>query len=85
MLTAMAARRGSGEGTDGRARDTILGEAGGATIVEFKVEVPGTYLLVDHSLARILKGAVGQLVVTGPEAPDIFRKVSGDAVGTGGH
>jgi len=64
---------------------TTLVPAGGAAIVEFKVEVPGTYLLVDHSLTRILKGAAGQLVVTGPDAPDIFRKVSGDSAGTGGH
>jgi nitrite reductase (NO-forming) len=64
---------------------TTLVPAGGAAIVEFTVEVPGTYLLVDHSLTRILKGAAGQLVVTGPDAPDVFRKVSGDSAGTGGH
>lgn len=39
---------------------------GGAAIVEFAVEVPGTYLLVDHSMFLGLnKGAVGQLVVEG--------------------
>ncbi|MDR7481282.1 MAG: copper-containing nitrite reductase [Armatimonadota bacterium] len=47
--------------------------AGGAAIVEFRVEVPGTYLLVDHSIFRIDKGAVGQLVVSGPAAPQVFR------------
>jgi nitrite reductase (NO-forming) len=47
--------------------------AGGAAIVEFRVEVPGTYLLVDHSIFRIDKGAVGQLVVSGPAAPQIYR------------
>ncbi|MCH8087803.1 MAG: nitrite reductase, copper-containing [Chloroflexi bacterium] len=46
---------------------------GGATWVDFAVEVPGTYLLVDHSLARLQKGAAGHLVVTGPEAPHIFK------------
>lgn len=45
---------------------------GGAAIVEFKVEVPGKYVLVDHSLGRAAKGAVGTLVVEGPENPDIF-------------
>jgi nitrite reductase (NO-forming) len=46
---------------------------GGATIVEFKVEVPGTYALVDHALFRAFnKGALGQLKVTGPDAPEIY-------------
>ncbi|HUJ73724.1 MAG TPA: copper-containing nitrite reductase, partial [bacterium] len=31
---------------------TTLIPAGGASIVEFRVEVPGTYLLVDHSIFR---------------------------------
>ena len=45
-----------------------------AAIVEFRVEVPGRYLLVDHSLFRALeKGALGSLEVTGPDAPEIFR------------
>ncbi len=40
---------------------------GGAAIVEFAVEVPGTYLLVDHSMfLGMNKGAVGQLIVDGP-------------------
>ncbi|HUI29958.1 MAG TPA: copper-containing nitrite reductase [Candidatus Acidoferrales bacterium] len=45
---------------------TTLIPAGGAAIVEFKTEVPGTYSIVDHSVFRSFnKGAVGQLVVTG--------------------
>jgi len=56
---------------------TTLIPAGGAAIVEFKVEVPGRYLLVDHSLFRALeKGALGSLEVSGPEAPDIFKALS---------
>lgn len=46
---------------------------GGATVVEFKVEVPGKYSLVDHSLGRALKGAAAVLVVEGPENPAIFN------------
>ncbi|MBI3325093.1 MAG: nitrite reductase, copper-containing [Nitrospinae bacterium] len=42
---------------------TTLVPAGGATIVELTVQVPGTYLLVDHSLSRLVRGAVGALVV----------------------
>ena len=35
---------------------------------EFKVEVPGTYILVDHSIFRAFnKGALGMLKVEGPE------------------
>lgn len=46
--------------------------AGGASIVEFKTEVPGTYVLVDHALARMDKGAWGTISVTGENRPDIF-------------
>lgn len=46
---------------------TTIIPPGGSAIVEFQVEVPGTYLLVDHSLfLGMNKGAVGQLVVDGP-------------------
>ncbi|MEO8052929.1 MAG: copper-containing nitrite reductase [Acidobacteriota bacterium] len=45
---------------------------GGATIVEFTVQVPGRYLLVDHALSRIEEGALGYLVVDGAANPDVF-------------
>ena len=48
---------------------------GGASIVEFKLNVPGKYLLVDHALARMNKGAWAVLEVTGPEQKDIFSQV----------
>ncbi len=79
------------EGGIGRAPtrnvQTTMIPAGGSAIVEFKVEVPGRYLLVDHSLFRALeKGAVGSLVVTGPEAPEIFKALTPTAgSGTGSH
>ncbi len=47
--------------------------AGGATMVEFKVEVPGKLILVDHALSRLEKGLVGIMNVTGPENPEIFH------------
>jgi nitrite reductase (NO-forming) len=57
---------------------TTLIPAGGAAIVEFTVDVPGTYLLVDHSISRAIdKGALGSIVVTGPENPDLFESISG--------
>ena len=47
---------------------TTLIPAGGAMIAEFHVEVPGTYVLVDHSIFRAFnKGALGMLKVDGPE------------------
>ncbi|MCC6323442.1 nitrite reductase, copper-containing [Candidatus Nomurabacteria bacterium] len=48
---------------------------GGASIVEFTVDVPGKYLLVDHALARMNKGAWAVLEVTGEENPTIFKQV----------
>jgi len=52
---------------------TTMVPSGGSTIVDFKVDVPGTYVLVDHSLSRAFnKGALGMLKVTGPENPLIY-------------
>jgi len=52
---------------------TVLVPPGGATVVEFKVEIPGNYVLVDHSLSRTIdKGSLGILAVTGPEDHTIF-------------
>lgn len=44
---------------------TTLVPAGGASVVEFGVEVPGTFTLVDHAIFRVEKGAVGFLEVEG--------------------
>ena len=52
---------------------TTLVPPGGATIVEFKLEVPGKYILVDHALAREERGLGGWLIADGPDAPDLFR------------
>ena len=47
---------------------TTLVPAGGSAIVEFKTDVPGTYIIVDHALFRAFnKGALGMLKVEGPE------------------
>ncbi len=52
---------------------TTLIPAGGAAIIEFKVEVPGTLVLVDHSLTRAFnKGALANLVVAGDYNPTVF-------------
>jgi len=54
---------------------TTLVPSAGATIVEFMVDVPATYLLVDHSIFRVAKGAAGALAVTGAENPAVFKSI----------
>ncbi len=55
---------------------TTVVPPGGAMMTEFTLEVPGKYLLVDHSLSRAIdKGALGEIIVEGPNQPDIFKKV----------
>ncbi len=52
---------------------TTLVPAGGAAIVEFRVDVPGTFILVDHSIFRAFnKGALGMLKVQGEENKTIY-------------
>jgi len=53
---------------------TTMIPAGGSAIVEFKCDVPGEYVLVDHSLSRAFnKGCIGKLKVTGPDNPKVFK------------
>ncbi|MBI4341050.1 MAG: nitrite reductase, copper-containing [Candidatus Omnitrophica bacterium] len=59
---------------------TTLVPPGGATVVDFGVEVPGDYTLVDHAIFRIEKGAVGFLNVEGEPRHDIY--VSQDEAAT---
>lgn len=52
---------------------TTLIPAGGAKVVQFKADVPGTYLLVDHSIFRTFnKGALGMLKVEGPAQQAVY-------------
>jgi nitrite reductase (NO-forming) len=46
---------------------------GSANIVEFKCEVPGRYVLVDHALSRAERGLAGYLIVEGPENLEVFN------------
>lgn len=52
---------------------TVLVPPGGATVVDLKFEVPGSYIMVDHALSRVDRGAAGIIEVTGPQNPEIFR------------
>ncbi len=52
---------------------TTLIPAGGAAIVEFRVDVPGTFILVDHSIFRAFnKGALAMLKVEGEKNKTIY-------------
>ncbi len=64
---------------------TTLVPPGGATAVEFEVEVPGRYILVDHALSRLERGLAGFLFVEGPENPEVFSGTALPASGAGGH
>ena len=61
---------------------TVLVPPGGAVMVEFALEVPGRYILVDHALSRLQRGLAGYLEVDGPDAPEIF---SGTPMPGSGH
>lgn len=56
----------------GHSIQTTLVPAGGAAVVEFGVEVPGTFTLVDHAIFRVEKGAVGYLEVEGEPNYSIY-------------
>jgi nitrite reductase (NO-forming) len=52
---------------------TTLIPSGGAAIIEFKVNVPGSFVIVDHSIFRAFnKGALGILKVEGKERKNIY-------------
>lgn len=53
---------------------TTLIAAGGAAMIEFKVDAPGEYLLVDHSIFRAFnKGAMAELTVYGDKNDRVFK------------
>jgi nitrite reductase (NO-forming) len=69
-------------GTDAQHQvQTTLIPAGGSAVVEFEVDVPGTYVLVDHSIFRAFnKGAIGMLKVDGAEQAYIYSGKQRDDV-----
>ena len=66
---------GSLDGTVNHNVQTTLVPSAGAAIVEFKIDVPGDYLLVDHSIFRVAKGAIGIISATGKENPAVFKSI----------
>lgn len=56
---------------------TVTVAPGGATVVDLKFEVPGSYIMVDHALSRVDRGGAGIIEVTGPEDHAIFKTAPG--------
>ena len=52
---------------------TTVVPPGGATILELKPLVPGSYKLVDHALVRVARGLIGSIEVSGPAPSDLFH------------
>jgi nitrite reductase (NO-forming) len=61
---------------------TVTVPPGGAVITEFKLDVPGNYILVDHALSRLERGLVGILQVEGVPNREIY---DGKVMPGGGH
>ncbi|MBY4675615.1 copper-containing nitrite reductase [Marinobacterium arenosum] len=60
---------------------TTLIPAGGSAIAEFKLDVPGNFILVDHSIFRAFnKGALGMMKVDGPEDKIAYSGKQADSV-----
>jgi len=65
--------RVEGGRTENRDVQTTAVPAGGSAVLEFRVEVPGTFVLVDHSIFRAFnKGALAMLKVEGPADKTIY-------------
>jgi len=65
-------REGSLTNSESDVQTTLI-PAGGAVILDFKLQVPGDYVLVDHSIFRTDRGALGILSATGDPAPSVFN------------
>jgi len=60
---------------------TTMIPAAGSSIVELSLEVPGNYILVDHSIFRAFnKGAVGMIKVSGPENTVVYSGKQDDRI-----
>jgi len=59
---------------------TTLVPSGGSAIVEFRAEKAGSLMLVDHSIFRAAKGALGILNIVGEDNPKVFAQIKGLAM-----
>jgi len=76
-------REGSLKSEEDNVQTTLI-PSGGSAVVEFKVDVPGNFTMVDHSIFRAFnKGALGMLTVSGPENKLIYSGKQADEIYTG--
>lgn len=60
---------------------TTVVPPGGSAIIEFKIDIPATYILVDHAIFRAFnKGALGMLKVDGERNSQIYTGKEADNV-----
>lgn len=60
---------------------TTMVPAGGSAIVDFRIDTPGNFILVDHAIFRAFnKGALGMLKVEGDHNTTIYTGKTKDAV-----
>ncbi len=57
---------------------TVSVPPGGSTVVDFKLDRAGTFVLVDHALSRAERGLAGYLIVEGPEDDAIMHHGTAD-------
>jgi len=57
---------------------TVTVPPGGSTVVDFKLDRAGTFVLVDHALSRAERGLAGYLIVDGPEDDEIMHHGTAD-------
>lgn len=70
-----------GGSTLNRNVQTTMVPPGGSAITDFLVDVPGTFILVDHAIFRAFnKGALGMLKVEGTENKDIYSGKQDDRI-----
>lgn len=58
---------------------TTLVPPGGATMVEMKLSVPGHYMVEDHHITRLEKGAMANFEVEGDSNPEVFEHVDSNS------
>jgi nitrite reductase (NO-forming) len=56
---------------------TTLVPPGDAVMAELRFDAPGHYMIEDHHITRLQKGAMADIEVDGPEQPDVFSAGKG--------
>lgn len=64
--------REGGSAVDHNVQTTLI-PSGGAAWMEFTIQAPGNYMLVDHAITRAVnKGAMAVITAEGPPVPEVY-------------